>query len=391
MATEYVDQGIPFLRSQNVRPFDIDRRGLLYIGQEFHRRLRKSELAAGDVVVVRTGYPGTASVVPDDLDGANCADLVVITPSDHLNPHFLAGLFNSVYGQRAVKSQLVGSAQQHFNIGSAKTMRVRLPDRAGQDRIAEVLGSINALIRNNRRRVQVLEDMARAAYREWFVRFRYPGHESVPLVETVLGPIPEGWLVGSLDGIATVSKASVDPATVDPDTPAVGLEHIPRHQVTLDNWGTAGSQGSRKAVFEKGDVLFGKIRPYFHKVSVAPVAGICSTDVVVIRPHAAHWGQAVFAAASVEFVAHATQTSNGTKMPRADWKVLGKWPLAVPPVHLGEAFSDVARRHLALAETLMFENRRLIAMRDLLLPKLVTGQVDVSTLYLDRVLEDAVA
>ncbi|MFZ1381752.1 MAG: hypothetical protein WAS54_03070, partial [Scrofimicrobium sp.] len=162
-------------------------------------------------------------------------------------------------------------------------------------------------------------------------------------------------------------------------------EHIPRRQITLDDWVKSGSQGSRKAVFEKGDVLFGKIRPYFHKVSVAPVDGICSTDAIVIRPHASYWGQAVFTASSAEFVAYATQTSNGTKMPRADWKVLGKWPLAVPSAQLAESFSDVARRHLALAETLMFENRRLATMRDLLLPKLVTGQINVSQLDLDAI------
>lgn len=237
----------------------------------------------------------------------------------------------------------------------------------------------------------VLEGMARAIYREWFVKFRYPGHEDVPLVDSALGLIPEGWSAGILDDIVTVSKASVDPATLDPETSAVGLEHIPRQQITLDDWGKAGSQGSRKAVFEKGDVLFGKIRPYFHKVSVAPVDGICSTDAIVIRPHAAHWGQAVFAASSAEFVTHATQTSNGTKMPRADWKVLGKWPLTIPPTQIAESFSELARHHLALAETLMFENRRLVAMRDLLLPKLVTGQIDVSGLDLDVLMEEQVA
>lgn len=100
MSDEYVDEGVPFLRSQNVRPFVIAREGLLRIDEDFHTRLRKSALAAGDVVVVRTGYPGTAAEIPRDLDGANCADLVIITPSNDLNPYVLAAIFNSVWGNR---------------------------------------------------------------------------------------------------------------------------------------------------------------------------------------------------------------------------------------------------------------------------------------------------
>ena len=139
------------------------------------------------------------------------------------------------------------------------------------------------------------------------------------------------------------------------------------------------------------DVLFGKIRPYFHKVSVAPLDGICSTDAIVMRPKSKYWGEAVAVASSDEFVANAVQTSNGTKMPRADWKVISKWPVPIPPSLISESFTEVMQDHLGLAAKLMFENRKLAAMRDLLLPKLVTGQIDVSSLDLDSLVEGAVA
>ncbi|HUC13083.1 MAG TPA: hypothetical protein VMS00_01400 [Acidimicrobiales bacterium] len=105
--------------------------------------------------------------------------------------------------------------------------------------------------------------------------------------------------------------------------PAVGLEHIPRRQLTLSDWGEAGELQSRKTRFRSGDILFGKIRPYFHKVSVAPLDGICSTDAIVIRPREPYWGLVVMTVSSNGFVAHAAQTATGTKMPRADWKVIG--------------------------------------------------------------------
>lgn len=384
MSDRYVDDGVPFLRSQNVKPFVVETNGMLRVDEAFHRKLAKSSLAAGDVVVVRTGYPGTAAVVPLELDGSNCADLVVVTPGEDLNPHLLAAVFNSAWGRSAVSGHLVGAAQQHFNIGSAKAMRLRLPARPEQDRIAEVLCAFHDLTENNRRRVEVLEEMARAIYREWFVRFRYPGYEDVPLVDSFsLGPIPNGWRMGCVGDLVTLNTATVDPSSVEPSTPAVGLAHIPRRQITLDNWGEAGDLGSRKATFVAGDVLFGKIRPYFHKVSVAPIDGICSTDAIVLRPHAEHWGQAVLSIASDEFVAHAVQTSNGTKMPRADWKVIREFPVAVPSTEMARRFSETARGLLAHAQILMFQDRHLAAIRDLLLPKLVTGQIDVSHVDLD--------
>ncbi|MDQ1250806.1 MAG: type restriction enzyme subunit [Actinomycetota bacterium] len=354
-------------------------------------------LKQGDVVIAMTeqaqGLLGSSATIPDDdtyLHNQRIG-LLEVTDPELFDIRFVYHLMNSPDVRRQIRATATGSKVRHTAPERIQSVTALVPTVTEQRAVAEVLDTLDGLIANNRRRVQVLERMARAIYREWFVKFRYPGHDSVPLLDSAIGLIPEEWSAGFLDDIVSISRASVDPATLDPSTPAVGLEHIPRQQLTLDEWGTAASQGSRKAVFEKGDVLLGKIRPYFHKVSVAPVDGICSTDALVLRPRTPHWGQAVFTASSIEFIAHATQTSNGTKMPRADWKVLGRWSVPVPPLSIAESFTDVARRHLTLTETLMFENRRLAVLRDLLLPKLVTGQIDVSALDFDRLLEDEVA
>lgn len=85
------------------------------------------------------------------------------------------------------------------------------PDIATQRAIAGILEALDRLIENNRRRIQVLEEMAKAIYREWFVRFRYPGHEADRLVESPLGPIPEGWSTAPLREVASVNCASRKP------------------------------------------------------------------------------------------------------------------------------------------------------------------------------------
>lgn len=354
-------------------------------------------LKRGDVVTAMTeqaqGLLGSTATIPFDetfLHNQRIG-LIEITDPEVFDLRYVYHLMNAPIVRRQIQATATGSKVRHTAPERIQAVRVEVPDVPAQQVIAEVLDTVDDLIENNRRRVKVLEEMARAIYREWFVNFRYPGHEDVPMVDSALGPIPEGWQVGELNDLVQLIRDTVDPAAIDAETPAVGLEHIPRKQITLDSWGTAGDQGSRKGAFEKGDVLFGKIRPYFHKVSVAPIDGICSTDAIVLRPASEHWGQAVFVLSSVELVAHATATSNGTKMPRADWKVLGRWPVALPPSAVAGQFTEIARDQLEMAETLMFENARLANLRDLLLPKLVTGEIDVSSLDLDAVVVEQVA
>jgi type I restriction enzyme S subunit len=384
MAEYYVDDGIPFLRSQNILPFQLDLSAIKYISPEFHQKLKKSALFPGDVAVVRTGYPGTACVIPPSLPISNCADLVIIRPSDQLDPYYLTCLFNSAWGQGQVSGSLVGVAQQHFNIGVAKEMVVSLPPLPTQRKIAAILSAYDDLIENNTRRIAILEEMAQALYREWFVLFRFPGHEKNTLVESPLGPIPAGWEVMKLRDIAQEMRRGINPETIDPETPYFGLEHLPRKSIALSDWGTASEVQSTKLAFKKGEILFGKIRPYFHKVGVAPLDGVCSTDAIVIVPLAEeYYGLLLGCVSSEDFVSHATQTSQGTKMPRADWDVLKQYPVVLPPSDVLARFNSFVKDIVDNIHNLIFRNRYLRQTRDLLLPKLISGELDVSELEIE--------
>ena len=160
MASEYVDEGIPFLRSLNVDPLRINKNDLKFITPEFHSRIRKSRLTPGDVVIVRTGKPGSCSVVPEWLADANCSDLVIVRCGPQLDNRFLAYYVNTVAGDH-VAAHLVGAVQQHFNVGSASTLRIKLPPLAEQKAIAAVLGALDDKIELNRRMNVTLEAMAR--------------------------------------------------------------------------------------------------------------------------------------------------------------------------------------------------------------------------------------
>ena len=144
MAKRYVASGIPFLRSQNIRAFDVSLTNVVYIDEVFHAALSKSKLAPNDVAIVRTGYPGTAAVIPESLKRANCADLVIVRPLPSLNPHFLAAFFNSSYGKSLVGGKLVGAAQKHFNVTAAKEATLHVPPLEQQNEIVEQIAVIRA-------------------------------------------------------------------------------------------------------------------------------------------------------------------------------------------------------------------------------------------------------
>jgi type I restriction enzyme S subunit len=284
-----------------------------------------------------------------------------------------------------------GASNPTLNRNHVHQLPIRFPEWDKQIRIASILSVYDDLIENNTQRIKILEEMAQMIYREWFVNFRFPGHENGRMVDSELGKIPQGWKPSRLGAFCAETRRAVDPRQVDPETPYVGLEHIPRKSVALGEWGRAGGVASTKLRFNRGEILFGKIRPYFHKVAVAPVDGVASSDAIVIVPTEPRFFAPVLCCVSSEdFVAEATQTSQGTKMPRANWDVLLKYPLPLPQGELLDRFNSVVEPMFGSIQNLSLRNRNLRATRDFLLPKLISGEIpvesaeDVAGEYLER-------
>lgn len=272
------------------------------------------------------------------------------------------------------------------NRNALHLLPVYIPPPSTQQKIASILSAYDNLIENNTRRIAILEDMARSLYTEWFVRFRFPGHEGCKMAESEVGLVPEGWEVVKLGDIAYETRRSANPELLDPETPYFGLEHLPRRSIALTDWGTVREVQSTKLVFKKGEILFGKIRPYFHKVGVAPLDGVCSSDTIVILPRSEkYYALLLSCVSSDEFVGYATRTSQGTKMPRASWDVLLKYPLVLPPKPILSYFDVCIREMVSFIRNLIFTNRNLRRTRDLLLPKLISGEIDVEKMVGEEV------
>ena len=288
------------------------------------------------------------------------------------DPRFAAYFLQTVLA----KTNSDKAAVPGVNRNDLHARTVKVPRDVGQQRsIASILAAYDDLIENNRRRVRLLEQSARLLYEEWFVRLRFPGHESASVVDGV----PEAWESKKLVDLCKDVRNSVDPRTVSADTAYIGLEHIPRRSITLSDWASPAVVASTKFGFRKGDILFGKIRPYFHKVGFTLVDGITSADTIVVRPlRREHYDYLLLLLSSDQFVSLASKTvREGSKMPRADWKFLLESAFPVPGPRLLNSFREVIRPILDQLRGLALGERRLAEARDLLLPRLMNGEIAI--------------
>jgi type I restriction enzyme S subunit len=317
----------------------------------------------------------------------------------HTDFAYYLTLWEEVRGY-AISHMTGTSGRQRVPTDSFDHLTVPIPPLPEQRAIAHILGTLDDKIELNRRMSETLEQMARALFKAWFVDFepvrakmegRWRRGESLPglpahlydlfpdrLVDSELGEIPEGWGVGTLGDVADHIRRNVQPGQIEPQTPYIALEHMPRRCIALSDWGAAEGIESNKFEFRKGEILFGKLRPYFHKVGVAPVDGVCSTDIVVVAPKTPHWFAFVlYVVSSDEFVEYTNAGSTGTKMPRTSWVEMARYDIVLPPEAIAQAFTEMVRPGVDRIIAATHESRTLAALRDTLLPKLISGALRV--------------
>ncbi|MGX7347097.1 restriction endonuclease subunit S [Acetobacter pasteurianus] len=289
-----------------------------------------------------------------------------------------------------------------LNRNDLHTANILFPnDLHYQKSIASILGSLDDKIGLNRLTNETLEAMARALFRNWFVDFgptRAKMAGEAPYLAPELWELfpdrlddegkPEGWQITTLGNLATNCGESIYPEQVDPLTPYVGLEHLPRRSISLSTWDRAEKVTSGKSVFHEGNILFGKLRPYFHKVVIAPVNGICSTDIVVIDAKKDIWRSIVrLVCSSKDFVDFTDRTSQGTKMPRTSWATMKAYELIQVPDNICFAFENITNIFFVKIQKNIMQSRNLAQLRDLLLPKLMSGEISIRDA--EKMVEDA--
>lgn len=365
----------PYLANVNVRwgGFDLDNLREMRFQQH---ELDKYRLQHGDIVMCEGGEPGRCAIWKDQVPCMMIQKaLHRIRPHECLNAEFLYYLLMHKGRAGYLSPLFTGATIKHLPREKLALVEIEVPPLSYQNRVADVLSAYDDLLENNARRIRLLEASARLLYEEWFVRLRFPGHEHTPIHNA----LPKGWQPKVLCDLCQTVRETVHPNELEPDTPYIGLEHIPRRSITLGTWGRAEDVDSTKHRFRAGDILFGKIRAYFHKVGIALTDGVASSDAIVIRPESdALLPMILMTTSSDHFVRTAAQTAReGSKMPRADWKLMQQFAVPLPPMPILKAFNDFISPILGQLKALTFTNHKLQQARDLLLPRLMNGEVAV--------------
>ncbi|MEX1027387.1 MAG: restriction endonuclease subunit S [Candidatus Paceibacterota bacterium] len=415
-ARDYCDSGVPFYRGKEI----IEKyNGALSVSTElFISEEKFAELCAklgapqpGDLLLTSVGTLGVPYVVsPGERFYFKDGNLTWFYNFDGLDSTYLYYWLVSPTGKAELAKATIGSSQSAFTIVLLKDMQIACPPLPTQRKIASILSAYDDLIENNTRRIAILEEMAQAIYREWFVNFRFPGHENVTLVDSPLGQIPEGWAATKLKDITTKIGSGATPRGGKSAYQESGITLIRSLNVYDYNFQDKGlafidetqAEQLDNVIVEKHDILL--------NITGASVARCCmprsdllparvNQHVAIIRTdkEAADPLYVLSAINSDRHKKHLLALAQGGATREALTKTtIQNFEILLPDPTTLRTFAEIAEGLFEQRELLQRKNENLRSTRDLLLPKLISGKLDVEDLDIDvgmttKALEEAIA
>jgi len=378
----------PYLRVTDFRPDGLDRTNISYIDPETYQSIKRYTITADEVYISIAGTIGLVGIVPEALSGANltenAAKICQIAPS--MDKQYLMYFLRTDLGQARILSKVGGVAQPKLALYRIEEIEVPIPPLPTQRKIAAIPSAYDDLIEVNTRRIAILEEMARGLYREWFVRFRFPGHEGVRMVESAVGLAPEGWEVRPLADFVRIRRDNINPGQFPDETFAhFSIPAYDEGRMPLLEKGETIKSG--KFLLSQPCVLLSKLNPRIPRVWFAePEAtnrAISSSEFLVLTPRSPVNRVFLYAICSSQefldvFTGLALGTSTSHQWAKPDDLLKLLW--AVPSASLMTEFARQAEPMLDQMSLLRQKNANLHRTRDLLLPRLVAGEVNVSKL-----------
>lgn len=347
--------GPRFLRITDIVPDRIDWTAVPFCEID-RKKLEKHRLRTGDIVIARTGATtGWAKFIKQPPEAVYASYLVRIRPAPTVDAQFVGAVVESQIYKDFIQQHMGGAAQPNANAQILTSFEIPLPALSVQRRIAGILSAYDELMENCHRRIRVLEEIARALYREWFVHFRFPGHEKVPRVDSLLGPIPKGWEVKKLGDILQLNYGKA-------------LKQEQRRGGAVPVFGSSGIVGYHDDSLATGPgIIVGR------KGNVGSVFW-SDEDFFVIDT--AYY---VTALLPLRFLFYDLGTknfiNNDAAVPGLSRRQAYALETLVPPADLLSRFCRLADAFERQASTLRRQIENLRRTRDLLLPRLLSGQI----------------
>jgi len=377
--------GYPSIRTPNIGPgyFILD--GVNRVSEETYRSWTKRAVPKhGDLIMAREAPVGNVAMIPKGFSPCLGQRTLLIRPDQSkVEPSFLNYLLNGPQIQSLIHGKTNGATVAHLNMKDVRALQLpELPSREMQIKIGEMISAYDELIENNQRRIRILEEMARSLYREWFVHFRFPDHENHPRVASSLGEIPKGWLAISLPECVKLNPRVT--VSKDGEKPFVPMTCLSVDSMLIT--GIESRSGNSGSKFQNGDTLFARITPCLENGKTGFVqflpdlssVAFGSTEFIVLRSNTVTPEFVYCLARSDEFRNLAIKSMSGaTGRQRVQEDCFSQFILAQPPQKLLEQFSAIVSPSFRLIHQLNTQSENLRRTRDLLLPRLLSGQIEL--------------
>ncbi|MDT7542792.1 MAG: type restriction enzyme subunit [Acidobacteriota bacterium] len=368
-AADYQSAGIPFYRGKEISEKQSGKSGVsteLFISVEKYEEIKKrfGVPRGGDLLLTSVGTLGVPYVVrPNETFYFKDGNLTWFRNLKGIDSRFLYYWLLSPTGKAELKKCTIGSSQPAFTIVLLKGMTVDLPSEPLQRRIAAILSTYDDLIDNNTRRIKILEEMARRIYEEWFVQFRFPGHKNVKMVESELGLIPDSWEVKKLGSLIKRLRAGntyrENDVTSEGDVMVVD-------QSTTEYLGFHNNQPDHQASPEKPIIIFGDHTCKL-QVMVTPFSIGANTVPFIANDET-----------SIYYLHNLIKGLVTTQEYKRHWTELNNKTVIKAPSKFCNQYDEIVKPFFATMDVLRSKKRNLRRTRDLLLPKLISGEIDVS-------------
>ena len=322
----------------------------------------------------------------------------VVIPNNEEEIDFINSALEGYHFQFQMNAYVTGTTNSHQRVKKPDFFHLTIlfPEKNIRDKIGNLHSCLRRKLVTNKKITEYCSSYISYLYRSWFIDFdpvkaKAKGNSLYGMCENTaalfpdtledseIGPIPAGWAVSTIHDIAKQRKETVRPDDFGDMTPYIGLEHMPRKSIALTEWGSSAGLDSNKFRFGKRDILFGKLRPYFHKVGPAPLDGVCSTDILVIQPIDDDLrGFLLPILSSEHFVNFVSGISEGVGLPRTKWSHFKLYKIALPPAEIREKFASIVGPLLDKIESSIYGSKKMNCVRAELLPELMSDELSVS-------------
>ncbi|AVI63505.1 restriction endonuclease subunit S [Halomonas sp. GFAJ-1] len=378
-ASDYVEKGTPVINVRNIGFGSIRPDKLEYIPEEVVKRLSNHLLRKGDIVFGRKGAVERHVYIRSGQErwfqGSDCLRLRINSENSVLSKYLSFTFLTHEHQSWMMQQCSHGATMASLNQDIIKRISVRLPPIEKQRMIVDILSAYDDLIENNTRRIEILEEMARRLYEEWFVHFRFPGHEEVSFKESELGRIPEGWGIANLEEVVDLTMGQSPKSEFYNDRG----EGLPFHQGVTDFGNYFPSNRLyctvENRVAEEGDILF-SVRAPVGRINISKEKIVIGRGVSALRSKAGH--QVFLLSQLRKIFEEEDSIGNGAIFKAVTKKDMQTIKMLQPNVHYIESFESIAGPLWKQIRVLSDKNINLRGQRDLLLPKLVSGEIDVS-------------